>query len=190
MASPIVTNWRVITGTLSSGKSTLCRELNKLGYSVLPEAARQYLEEKQDRGVSPQTVRVNDLVFQLIVLTRQIAAQESLSPTQLWFLDRAVPDSGPYLRAHHLYRMAMFQAAARRWRYLQVFFLEGLPVKPNSYRLEDVTKAKALERGLIETYQSLGYDLVRVPAMEGVTKQEQVLKRVKFVLELAGLPAY
>ena len=44
------TNWYVITGAPSSGKSSVIRELENLGYRVVHEVARAYIEEELKKG--------------------------------------------------------------------------------------------------------------------------------------------
>ena len=55
----VQTNWHVIAGTLSCGKTTLIDQLANQGFRTVPEGARLYLEREgqraNDRGDSQQS---------------------------------------------------------------------------------------------------------------------------------------
>jgi predicted ATPase len=44
------TNWYVITGAPSSGKTTLLKELEELGYRVIHEVARAFIEMEMEQA--------------------------------------------------------------------------------------------------------------------------------------------
>ena len=46
----VQTNWHVITGAPSSGKTTLIDQLADKGFQTVPEGARQYLEREVARA--------------------------------------------------------------------------------------------------------------------------------------------
>jgi predicted ATPase len=90
------TNWYVITGGPSSGKTTTVNMLTKRGYKTTIEHARHYLDTQRSDGKTVKEVRDNQTEFQLGVLNMQIEQEGSLSPEEVVFLDRAIPDALAY----------------------------------------------------------------------------------------------
>src|SRR4051812_6924488 len=66
------TNWYVITGGPSSGKSKLLDALAFHGFQVIPEAARILIDEKLSLGQSLKDIRGNEEAFQLEILKMKI----------------------------------------------------------------------------------------------------------------------
>jgi len=46
----VQTNWHVLTGAASSGKTTLINMLADKGYETVPEIARQFIDREMARG--------------------------------------------------------------------------------------------------------------------------------------------
>src|SRR5688572_18022495 len=90
------TNWYVITGGPSSGKTTIVNLLRERGYTPTIEHARHFLYTQRIKGRTVDEVRKNQIEFQLGVLDMQIDQERSISPDELVFLDRAIPDSLAY----------------------------------------------------------------------------------------------
>ncbi|PIS15984.1 hypothetical protein COT62_00785 [Candidatus Roizmanbacteria bacterium CG09_land_8_20_14_0_10_41_9] len=56
-------NWYVITGAPSAGKTTLLKELEKKGYTVIYEAARIIIDREMKKGKKLSEIRKNELEF-------------------------------------------------------------------------------------------------------------------------------
>src|ERR1035437_2236108 len=87
------TNWYVITGGPCSGKTTVVNLLQARGYKTTIEDARHYLEMQALNGRTVEEVRKHQADFQLAVLQMQIEQEKELSPEDIVFLDRAIPDA-------------------------------------------------------------------------------------------------
>ena len=85
------TNWYVITGGPSTGKTTLINMLNKQGYNTTIEHARHYIDTMIDKGKTVEEIRKNKKEFQLGVLKMQIEQEASINKNEMYFLDRAIP---------------------------------------------------------------------------------------------------
>jgi predicted ATPase len=72
------TNWYVITGGPSSGKTTTVNILKDRGYKTTIEHARHYLDTQRINGKTVEEVRKNQLEFQLGVLEMQIEQENSI----------------------------------------------------------------------------------------------------------------
>ena len=64
----IQTNWWVITGGPSTGKTALLEELAKRGYQTKPEAARVYIDDEISHGMTIDQIRINESKFQEVLL--------------------------------------------------------------------------------------------------------------------------
>ena len=92
------TNWYVITGGPSSGKTTTVNILTRRGYKTTIEHARHYLDTRRADGITVEQVRAHQIEFQLGVLQMQIDQEAELAPDDVVFLDRAIPDARAYYR--------------------------------------------------------------------------------------------
>lgn len=175
------TEWIVITGAPSSGKTSVINDLKARGYPVQDEVAREYIEACIARGLSLQDIRADggcDLQQQILRLKTEREA--TLAPKDTVFLDRGIPDSMTYFRLAGL-DVAAAKAAAGQFRYDAVFLFDRLPVVHDGVRVEDEVMAGDIDKMLMQDYRSLGYDPVRVPVMP-------VEKRTDFILNFMQLP--
>jgi len=92
------TNWYVITGGPSSGKTTTVNMLKERGYITTFEHARHYLDTQRLKGRTIEETRKNQREFQLGVLDMQIEQENEIAPNVQEFLDRAIPDALAYYR--------------------------------------------------------------------------------------------
>lgn len=74
-----VTQWYVITGGPSSGKTTTVNILKARGYTTTIEHARHYIDTQRVTGKSTEEIRSNRLAFQRRVLDMQIGQERALS---------------------------------------------------------------------------------------------------------------
>jgi predicted ATPase len=90
------TNWYVITGAPCSGKTAVISALEQLGFPVVHEVARTYIDEELKRGNSIVQIKADILSFERHILYKKVEIEKSLSKDATVFLDRAVPDSIGY----------------------------------------------------------------------------------------------
>ncbi|MEE4358121.1 MAG: ATP-binding protein [Desulfococcaceae bacterium] len=164
----------VITGAPCSGKSTVIRGLESLGYFVVHEAARNYIDTQLRMGRTMEDIRGNALAFQQALLYQKQKNEENLPEKELIFLDRGIPDSIAYYR---LYRLPADEALAlsRRYFYHKIFFFRMLPFANDRARNEDEQTARKLARLIYEAYRMLDYEIIPVPLMP-------VRERIAYVL--------
>jgi predicted ATPase len=154
----------VITGGPGAGKTSLLRELARLGYQTAPESARAIIAERRARGESP---RPDPKVFALEILRRDIENHERLSATPDWvFFDRAIPEALAMVQEASAMAPEPVAALRLRHRFHRRVFV--LPPWDAIYRQDaerDQTPAEALAvyRRVVDCYQALGYDLQQVP---------------------------
>lgn len=164
IAMPIETDWYVITGAPSSGKTKVIEYLAYLGAAVVPEVARVYIDVQLSKGRSLEEIRRDEGSFQERVLADKINVEERVIPYRLTFFDRGIPDTIAYRQILGLNPAPAIEASAKR-KYQGVFLLEGLPWERDYARVEDENFARRLEALLVAAYTNLGYLVVRVPIL-------------------------
>jgi predicted ATPase len=169
------TNWHVITGAPCSGKTAVIRELEQLGYPVVHEVARTYIDERLQNGETIAQIKTDILSFERHILYKKIAIEQSLLKEETIFLDRAIPDSIGYYILEGLDPYDPIQKS-RLWRYNKVFFFDRIPFEKDPVRSEDDKIASRLNGLLKESYRMLDYEIIFVPLMS-------VNERVGFVLK-------
>lgn len=169
------TNWYVITGAPSSGKTTLLKELEELGYRVIHEVARAFIEMELEQGRTLGKIRADKETFENRVLYTKIAIEERLPKDQVIIFDRAIPDSIPYFALAGLDTKGVIEKSPRH-RYKKVLVLDRLPYAKDQARIEDRETAARLDRELEASYRMLGYEVKRIGVMP-------VQDRLRFVLQ-------
>ncbi|MDI6799666.1 MAG: ATP-binding protein [Actinomycetota bacterium] len=174
----IKTNWYVITGGPSSGKTTVVNMLKERGYKTTVEHARHYIDTQKVAGKTIEEIKANQLAFQRGVIKMQIAEEEALSPDEVVFLDRAIPDALAYYRFLDLAEDDELKDALRRFRYKKVFILDLLPLVNDYARTENEAAQKKIHRLLVAVYEALGFQVVHVPVLPPEERVEFILKNL------------
>jgi predicted ATPase len=169
------TRWSVITGAPCSGKTAVIHMLEQRGYQVVHEVARAYIDNELMKGKTLLEIKSDEWAFERHILMEKVRIESTLKKDEIIFFDRGVPDSIAYYKLNGLDSVEPFQKSGAV-RYQNVFFLERLLFLPDPVRSENEQTARRLGRLIEESYQSLGYDLIRVPLLS-------VEERTKFVLE-------
>ena len=173
---PEQTNWYVITGGPSSGKSTVIRALKDMGYKTTIELARHYIDLQRMNGRSTDEIRANQRQFQHKVLNLQIDLERRLDPQEEIFLDRALPDEIAYYKYFGLAPDEKLVEYLDLHRYKKIFIMDLLPLDSDYARTEDHQAQADLHKLIIAVYQQRGEPIVFVPVLP-------VKERVQFVLD-------
>lgn len=171
----IETNWYVITGGPSSGKSTTIKYLAYIGYHVVREAAREIIDEEMKKGKMLEEIRSDESAFQRIVLARKIETEKRIPPEQITFFDRGMPDSIAYYKINGDSLDSVLEASKER-KYKNIFFLEQVLFEKDYARTEDEKTAEKISNLLYESYAGLGYSVIMVPKMPVSERVELILK--------------
>jgi predicted ATPase len=169
------TQWYVITGAPSSGKTTLLRELEKAGYHVVHEVARTIIESELAQGRTLQQITAHKQSFENRILRAKIAIEATLDKDDVVFFDRGIPDSIAYFQLAGL-DPAIALAKSPSHHYRRIFLLDRLPYERDHVRIEKNEMAAELDRALERVYRRLGYAVQRIGAMP-------VQDRLKIVLD-------
>jgi len=170
------TNWYVITGGPSTGKTSVINQLHKMGYQTTIEHARHYLDTMITTGQTVEEIRENKRKFQLGVLDMQIEQENSISPNDVVFLDRAIPDAMAYYQFLKLDYDKKLIDAMHHVSYKKIFILERLPMVKDYARLEDENDQKIIHSLIKKVYESLPFPIINVPVLNIPSRVDFILK--------------
>jgi predicted ATPase len=166
----IETNWYVITGAPSSGKTTLINLLAQQGYSIAPEVARDYIEGLLAHNYTLEELQRNNRQLQRGILAIALKRERQLPAQQPMFFDRGTADSLGYFDYYKL-EIQQMKHGCERLRYKKIFYCHQLPVIEDPIRVEDNNTALKIGESIYKAYSNLGYELIDLPA---VTVEERV----------------
>ena len=166
----------VISGCSSGGKSTLIAELGKRGHAVVEEPGRRIVKEELASGGSALPW-VDRIAFARRAITMALADRAAAGSLDGWvFFDRGLIDAVAALE--HMTGKPVLTALGQANRYHRRVFLA--PPWPEIYETDPERRhgfdvALAEYSRLLETYPSLGYEVLILPKV-GVSE------RANFVL--------
>jgi predicted ATPase len=160
----VQTNWHVITGAVSSGKSTLIDRLANEGFQTVPETGRLYVEGEMAKGRTIDEIREGMAAMQVAITDMQLEIERGLRAEDVLFLDGALPGSLAWYRAFGLNPNRILPECFHH-RYASVFILEPLPFERNGARDGDADIVGHLDEWLARDYRALGYEVMRVPVI-------------------------
>ena len=171
----VETNWYVITGGSSSGKTKVIDYLSFLGYKTIPENARILIDNEKSKGKTIREIRKNELEFQEKVLQMKIEIEKRLPKEKIIFFDRGIPDSIAY---YHFYKADtghIVKASLQR-RYRKIFLMEQLPFEKDDSRTENEEFVRNIQELIHKAYANLKYEVIKVSI-------KPIEERAKFILE-------
>ena len=111
---------------------------------------------------------------ELAITDWQQRAEHGLRPTDVVFLDRALPDFFWPWRLYGLDPNELLPECLHH-RYASVFILDLLPLELDGARIQDDTFTELFDEWLVRDYSALGYRVVRVPVLPPQERLEFVL---------------
>jgi predicted ATPase len=174
----IKTNWYVLTGGPSSGKTTTVNLLSERGYKTTIEHARHYLDSQRTFGKTVEEIRKHQAEFQLGILDMQIEQEGSLSPDDVVFLDRAIPDALAYYLFMNLPQDGKLLEALNTVSYKKVFILDCLPLVQDYARIEDEAAQKKIHALLSQVYESLPFPVLHIPVLPPDERVDFIVKNL------------
>jgi len=168
------TQWTVITGAPSSGKTTIFNVLSAQDFSTRPEPGTLYIESQLAAGRTLDDICSDQSVLQRSILEKAMTMHAETDPASPYFLDRSAVDTIAYCRLYN-FDDTYFRECSSQYRFKHVFQLDRLPFSPNHVRIEDDATTALLDQYLQHAYESLGYTVIRVPVMT-------VEERITFIL--------
>ncbi len=167
--------WYVITGSSSSGKTTLVAGLAAKGHHVVYETARVYIDQEMAKGRTITDIRSDEQAFQKKALEMKIEIEKNLPKNEIVFLDRAIPDTIAYDRLYKYPQNPLLTEALKTCSYKKVFLLEQLAYVVDYARIETKKQQDQLHHYLKEAYQELGFQIVTVPVLPPEERMQFIL---------------
>lgn len=174
----VETNWHVITGGPSTGKTTIINLLSQRGYKTTIEHARHYIDTMKEEGRTVEEIRSNKRKFQVGILNMQIKQEAELSAEDTVFLDRAIPDAMAYYQFLKLEYDKLLLNAMEHVSYKNIFILDRLPLIKDYARTEDEQAQKTIHNLIIDVYESLGFPVIFVPVLSPNERVDFILKNL------------
>lgn len=172
------TNWYVITGGPGSGKTTTVHLLRNRGYATAIEHARHYIDTQRITGKTIEEIRKNQQEFQTGILDMQIEQEAWLSPDEIVFLDRALPDALAYYRFLNLPVDEKLNNALKKAVYKKIFILDFLPMVNDYARSENAKAQQEIHALITEVYESLPFPVLHVPVLPPEERVDFILKNL------------
>ncbi len=169
----------VITGGPGCGKTTLCKELAKLGYTIVPEAATYHIKDRHSKGVKEPWLEED---FQRRILDYQLEWEHEAKQKQgIVVCDRGIIDGLAYTEqgSDVATRIIFNEFWQKRWGngYDLVFMVDPLAVtETNEVRRENREEALELCDKLENAYRDCGYNPIHIPAGTVNERLEMITK--------------
>lgn len=169
----------ILTGGPGSGKSTLLEALAQLGFSTVPEVARQIIQA--ELAVGGNAIHTGDqLAFRDKMMAQSIADYLQVADTsQPILFDRGIPDLIGYSYLIQQPIPEAYWKAVNNLRYNPTVLIappwEAI-YQHDAERKQDFQEAQATYQAVMQGYQDSGYHLLELP-------KSSVRDRVQFVIE-------
>ena len=160
----VQTNWHVITGASSSGKTTLIDQLAQKGFQTFPEAGRQYFERELAQGRTIDEIREDRAEMTRQIYGLWLKLNDGLRAAEITFLDRGLPDALSFYRFAGMNPNEILPDCFQH-QYASVFILNRLPYQQDGIRGGDDTTADYFDLWMERDYSALRYEVVRVPVL-------------------------
>jgi predicted ATPase len=158
----------ILTGAPGSGKTSIIRELQNSGYSVVEEAATDVIAIEHARG-NPDPWMQHDFIDKIVRLQKQRQINASTLPYELQCYDRS-PICTYALSLHLGYppSTTLLEEIERIQRedvyQRQVFFIENLGfIEATEARKIGFEESLTFEKIHVEVYTFFGYELIKIP---------------------------
>ena len=179
----------MITGGPSTGKTSVIKLLESLGYLCIHELIRSMTaaEKKDDASrdfvTNPILSVENPEAFNTKLLEGRIAQYQSIAKKneKVIFFDRGIPDVHSYMNCFGQPYNKKFEQPAYDFRYDRIFLMPPwLEIyAPDAERFESYEESVRIFSSLKKTYQNFGYDIILIP-------KGSVTERTDFILDVVN----
>lgn len=173
----IKTKWNIITGSPSSGKSSVLEYISMKGFKVYPEVARVIMKNYESKGNELSKLTSDKEKFEKLILELKQEIETNTKVNKVVFFDRSIIDS--YAFAQH-YNINLTNEKAPKYLYNNIFYLEPLPYTVDNYRLENEKDSLHLANKILHFYNKYGYKVIRIPACSIEERANLILSNINY----------
>lgn len=178
------TQWIVLSGTTSSGKTTISQFFERLGFPIVPDLTRVYIDTLLNAGYTIEQIRDDKSMFFNKVHEFRLWWEDKLSKfsnVPIVF-DRAAPETIAYARVDG-FDENDFWETVKKYRYQTVFMPQPLAFVPDGMRTNDPKRRLRVFDELKEVYTHLGYDIIEIPVLPAEKREVFIQQHLK-VMEI------
>ena len=175
----------VLTGGPGTGKTTIMKQLDALGYYCQHEISRQVILEGKKKGID-QLFLKDPLAFSTALFNgrkaqyiKALETSESPSKTAVFF-DRGLPDVIAYMDYLNQESPQNFLSDCDTYRYDYVFILppwQAIHTRDNE-RYESFEQSENIHRHIVDRYKHLGYPIITVPTGTVTQRSDFILNHL------------
>jgi predicted ATPase len=178
------TKWIVLSGTTSSGKTTISQLFDRLGFPTVPDLTRVYIDTLFSQGNTIEQIRNDKSTFFNTVHQFRLWFEDKLSRyTHVPIVfDRAAPETIAYARVDG-FDENNFWDTVKKYRYQTVFMPQPLAFVPDGMRTNDPERRLQVFDELKDVYTRLGYDIIEIPVLP-IEKREVFVQQHLKVMEI------
>ncbi len=169
--------WYVLTGGPCAGKTTTIDELARRGHPILAEPARLIIDEKFAAGRTIEQI-VHDPDWLPSIVRRAYAMETEVPRDEVFFFDRAIPDSVAYYKLADMPIDGDFARMMNEVRYRKIFLLDLIDFKSDEGRIETPEQARIIHGMIRDAYADQGYEVIGVPVMPVVERADFILQNL------------
>lgn len=161
---PIETDWVIISGPPSSGKTTLLHLFAEAGEQTVPDQVRAMITREVAGGRDAEEFRFSD-DFQPMAIAAMHNSERTLDPSERRVLEYGSPCNIAFHRTEGRPVPRTLQASSQEFRYRAVFILEPVGWRRDSERVEDEEYQATVYSHMWEVYRELDYYPIGLPAV-------------------------
>ena len=170
------TNWYVMTGPPSSGKSSSLKLLKKSGYKINPDISRIYLTNQKKSGTPVEKESLYSFKVQKTLFYLMTKNALSLDTNEKILHDYSLPDNIAFLKLGCMKVPEEVKRSAKIFRFRKVFIFEPLELIMDGIRKENKKDQIKLFELIKETYLELGYNPV-------IIRSDTLKNRDNFIMQ-------
>lgn len=170
----------VLTGGPGAGKTSITKELIKMGHNIIEEPARRILQnyEANSPYLLPSLSKENRRLFQIAVENQNI---EDYFKHDHGFFDRSILDEVGYRNRFGVPISRELDDFIKQNRYDAVFFF---PFWKEIYKNDDIRKespkeAELVSKHILKSYLHYGYDPIIVPKVSLEDRLKYIITNCK-----------
>ncbi|MDB2385454.1 ATP-binding protein [Polaribacter sp.] len=172
----------VLIGAPGSGKTSIMKTLEKRGFCCKQEISRQVILEAKEKGIDQLFLKDPLLFSKILVESRERQFIEASKKNEkLVFFDRGIPDVTAYLDFFNTKFPEDFSIKNTTYIYDMVFYFPPWKeiYQQDNERYESFEEAKKIDEYLLNTYNNLGYSIIKVPFDSIESRTDFILNSLK-----------